>query len=71
LASHVLESPIGGAGFGLEKVSASSAEIEAGKGCVWERYAGKSCLLMRKNYGEEEGLGKIRAKGRKTAFRSS
>jgi hypothetical protein len=32
LASHVLESPTGGAGFGLEMVSASSTEIEAEKG---------------------------------------
>jgi hypothetical protein len=31
-ASHVLESPIGGAGFGSEMVSASLAEIEAKKG---------------------------------------
>jgi hypothetical protein len=31
-ASHVLESPIGGAGFGSEMVSASSMEIEAEKG---------------------------------------
>jgi hypothetical protein len=31
-ASHVLESPTGGAGFGSEMVSASSMEIEAEKG---------------------------------------
>jgi hypothetical protein len=31
-ASHVFESPIGGAGFGSEMVSASSTEIEAEKG---------------------------------------
>jgi hypothetical protein len=30
--SHVLESPIGGVGFGSEMVSASSSEIEAEKG---------------------------------------
>jgi hypothetical protein len=31
-SSHVFESPIGGAGFGSEMVSASSMEIEAEKG---------------------------------------
>jgi len=38
--SHVLESPIGGVGFGSEMVSASSSEIEAEKGA-----SGKGMLV--------------------------
>jgi hypothetical protein len=70
LASCILETPTGGTGSCLETVSAFSMEIGVEKG-MSERGMLGNVPSQERNHREEEGLGKIREKERRTTSRPS